>query len=134
MIVMHVPAAKRIELLTREYSQFPESELLESVAKIRKRLGGQNVKRASDAIERGDFETCARICLDYYDKSYGKGTRYRSQREHITDIEVADPHAGDVTQQLMDWADRMAEFDSEQDEPIQAIARRGEPESRRVQT
>ena len=103
MIVINVPLEKRVELLTTEYSCFAKSELVESVEKIHKRLGGLNVMQAIAAIESGDFATCVKICLAYYDKTYG-GPKYRDDRPAIQEVEVQDPLDKQVAKQLIDLA------------------------------
>lgn len=103
MIVINVPLEKRVALLTTEYSCFAKSELIESVEKIRKRLGGLNVKQAIAAIESGDFATCVKICLAYYDKTYG-GPKYSDNRASIQEIDVPDPLDKQVARQLVDVA------------------------------
>ncbi len=104
MIVMNVPVTRRVEFLTREYSQFAPGELVASVHKIRKRLGGQNVNQAVAAIERGDFARCVEICLAYYDKSYGRGSKYLEQRTTVTSVDVGDPQDAALTDRLIQWA------------------------------
>ncbi len=104
MIVMNVPLQRRVQLLTQEYSQFPACELVESVEKIRKRLGGQNVNQAVAAIEQGNFDRCVEICLAYYDQSYGQGSKYLSHRTDVRELTVDDPHHPDVTRALIEQA------------------------------
>ncbi len=104
MIVINVPLEKRVELLTTEYSCFAKTELIESVEKIHKRLGGQNAQLAITAIEQGDFATCVKICLAYYDKSYG-GPKYSENRRALREFDVCDPRNGDVAMQLVEIAD-----------------------------
>jgi tRNA 2-selenouridine synthase len=53
------------------YAGANKKDLIDSFEKIRKRLGGQNVKQALKFIEEGDFGSAAMIALHYYDKSYG---------------------------------------------------------------
>jgi tRNA 2-selenouridine synthase len=90
MIVTAVPLRRRVELLTAEYSRFSADELIASVEKIRKRLGGQNVQRAIEAIRTNAYEECVEICLAYYDKSYG-GSKLFGERSLIREIDVPEP-------------------------------------------
>jgi tRNA 2-selenouridine synthase len=62
--------AVRLPRLVREYSGFPTEQLMESVMKISKRLGGTRTNDAAMAIENGDFAKAAEITLEYYDKAY----------------------------------------------------------------
>jgi tRNA 2-selenouridine synthase len=60
----------RIPRLLREYASFPPEQLVASVMKISKRLGGDRTREGLEAIRNGDFATAIRITLEYYDKSY----------------------------------------------------------------
>ncbi len=60
----------RISRLVREYGIFSNEELIPAFERIRKRLGGDNVKLAIEALNSGDISTAASIALRYYDKSY----------------------------------------------------------------
>ena len=101
---MAVPLEKRISLLTAEYGDLPADDLIESVQRIRKRLGGQNVQAAEKAIRDGNIRSAVEICLAYYDKSYGQGRKYLQDRSLVIEVPVADPHESEVTGQLLDAA------------------------------
>jgi tRNA 2-selenouridine synthase len=60
----------RLPRLVRDYSLFPAEDLIESVRRISKRLGGDRTTDAVKAIETGDFARAAEITLTYYDKAY----------------------------------------------------------------
>ena len=61
---------RRLDHLLEVYGDLDLSGLAGSIQKIRKRLGGQHVKAAVEALEKSDFRTAARIVLQYYDKTY----------------------------------------------------------------
>jgi len=63
---------RRLDHLLEVYGDLDLSGLAYSVEKIRKRLGGQHVAAALEALEKQDFRTAARIVLQYYDKTYMK--------------------------------------------------------------
>lgn len=63
----------RIKRLTREYTNCNPQLLIDSVNKIAKRLGGDNVIKAIKSIEEGHFEEAVGISLYYYDKAYQYG-------------------------------------------------------------
>ncbi len=71
---LDVPFENRVERLVREYDQFPKEELIAAVEKIKKRMGGQNVKAAIEAYEKGHVEDATAIALRYYDKAYQHAT------------------------------------------------------------
>ena len=61
---------ERVQILVEVYAGFDAVELSESFVKITKRLGGQHVKTALEALANDDFSTAAAIALRYYDKAY----------------------------------------------------------------
>lgn len=73
MTVLDVPDEVRIRRLLREYGGFPVPDLEAATLRIAKRLGGQHVARALQALHTGDLETWMRVCLQYYDKTYSYG-------------------------------------------------------------
>ncbi|MCH7226334.1 tRNA 2-selenouridine(34) synthase MnmH [Haloferula sp. A504] len=67
---VEVPDEDRVQHLCDGYAGHPPTLLAERVEAIRKRLGGDRVKEAIEAIETGDATTACRIVLAYYDKTY----------------------------------------------------------------
>lgn len=86
-IFMDVPSDVRIGRIMKEYGEMDIEYLTECFRKITKRMGGQNVKAALEAIENGDIRQAAKIALDYYDKGY-KNSVY-SQRDLSTIHEIS---------------------------------------------
>ena len=74
LIEIDVPFEKRVERLIKYYACFPKEQLMESLEKIRKRLGGLAVKNATAAYEAGDLASATGIALKYYDKAYNHAT------------------------------------------------------------
>lgn len=70
VILLDIPKNLRIERLVKEYAVFPLTELREAVLKLQKRLGGDNLKKALQALQQNDFHTVADTVLTYYDKAY----------------------------------------------------------------
>lgn len=70
MVFIQIPQAKRVAFLVKAYGQAPLDDLQQSFQQIRKRLGGQHVKRAIAALEAGNLAEAATIALTYYDKTY----------------------------------------------------------------
>ena len=73
LIAVLMDIKTRIPRLSAEYSTLPKTDLIASVQKISKRLGGDNTREAIMAIERDDFEQAIEITLKYYDKAYMYG-------------------------------------------------------------
>ena len=60
----------RLEHAVSVYGHFEPVELKACFSRIQNRMGGQHVKAALEAIDRGDIRQAASLALDYYDKTY----------------------------------------------------------------
>jgi tRNA 2-selenouridine synthase len=78
-----LPMEERLNYLVKEYGLFSKQQLIEATQRIGKRLGGQHVKRAIEAIEGDDNKTAFEICLVYYDKTYNYGEGQRTKEKII---------------------------------------------------
>ena len=82
---------RRVEHLIEVYGELPHEQLADSVERIKKRLGGQHVTEAIDALERGDLKTTTEIVLKYYDKTYSKAAesmpRALTQQLPVNDLD-----------------------------------------------
>jgi tRNA 2-selenouridine synthase len=90
-IIMDVKT--RMPRLLREYSEYPREELLASVRKISKRLGGDNLHESVESIESGNFRRAIEITLNYYDKAYMFGLKRRPERN----ISYVETDTDDIT-------------------------------------
>ena len=71
LIHLEVPLDIRIQHLVDQYADGDNlEELRESFNKIRKRLGGQHLNAAMEALANNDLARAAEIALVYYDKAY----------------------------------------------------------------
>jgi tRNA 2-selenouridine synthase len=77
VIRLEMGAKLRVERLVVDYSKYPKEQLIESVNKIEKRIGGQNANKIVAAIEAEDFHTAIDMVLGYYDKTYNYGLTKR---------------------------------------------------------
>ena len=75
--VLDWPLEKRVEFLCSEYIA-PAEVIRENLHAIRKRLGPERHKRATEALEQNDRAEICRIILDYYDRAYGHGLSQRN--------------------------------------------------------
>lgn len=73
-----IPKTERAKHLVDEYTGENDALLAESIYKISKRLGGQNVKDSISYLEQKNYFEVALIALHYYDKSYHKGLSSRN--------------------------------------------------------
>ncbi len=78
VIFIDLSIEERAKRLVKEYAEFEPESLESAVLRISKRLGGQNVKDALQAIKMKDFSKAASITLLYYDKAYLNGLEKRS--------------------------------------------------------
>ena len=77
VIALIMDVKTRMPRLLKEYSTHSAEELINSVQKISRRLGGDKTKEAIESIETGDFTKAIEITLDYYDKTYLYGLKQR---------------------------------------------------------
>jgi tRNA 2-selenouridine synthase len=101
--VMEQPKAWRIQRLIRHYAHFPKHDLVAAFNRLRKRLGGQHLKAALEALERDDFATAAEIALFYYDKAY----RYYGERREakvVATLTAPSPDPKEIALALLNLA------------------------------
>ena len=94
------PLEWRVEHLVENYARYPKDQLEGSFNRIRKKLGGQHLKAAVEAMEKDDFAAAARIALVYYDKAYHHYGERREARVVAT-VKAVSKHADEVARQLM---------------------------------
>ena len=91
---------ERVRFLVEDYGSSQPDDLLQSILKIERRLGGERTRRASQAVLSGDLETACDIVLDYYDQTYGHGLSRRKPAS-ITRIDVTEMQDQQVVQMLL---------------------------------
>ena len=69
-VFIDLSPAARVANLMEDYGDLSPEKLCESVQAIRKRLGFDLAKNATEAIESGQIKTAIEIVLDYYDRTY----------------------------------------------------------------
>lgn len=74
-IIMDVKT--RIPRLMEEYSGYPIEDLIASIKRISKRMGGDDSGEAVRQVEAGNISKAIEITLKYYDKTYLYGLRKR---------------------------------------------------------
>lgn len=79
VIALMMSIETRMPRLLEEYTTFPAEEIMASVIRISKRLGGDRTREAVDALRKGDYPTAIRITLEYYDKAYHYGLSKRPE-------------------------------------------------------
>ena len=80
VIAIIMTVQTRLPRLIKEYSAYPKEELISSIEKISKRLGGDNTKEAITELEANNFSRAIEIILNYYDKTYMYGLKKRTEK------------------------------------------------------
>jgi tRNA 2-selenouridine synthase len=83
VIALMMSIDTRMPRLLREYTSFPVEDIIASVMRISKRLGGDRTREAIEALKCGDYPTAIRITLEYYDRSYHYGLSKRPEGQVI---------------------------------------------------
>lgn len=78
VLSLEIPSSERVKFLLEEYGYFPAVDLKSSLLKIQKRFGGNNTKKAIQAIDDNNIEEAIKLVLEYYDKSYKFGLSKRN--------------------------------------------------------
>lgn len=73
----------RIKHLLDDYGDLDKQELKTALIRIKKRLGGNNLKDALIALDNEDYRTVVDISLTYYDKAYIYGIDLRTEVKKI---------------------------------------------------
>ena len=102
---MEVDRATRARLAHADYADLDVSEMVASIGRITKKLGGQNAKAAIAAIQVNDKAACCEILLDYYDRLYLAATK-RGTREVCHNVSVENPETIEAAHRLIAAADK----------------------------
>jgi hypothetical protein len=95
--------------LVKEYGLFSTDLLELSVKKIAKRLGGQNLNAALEALSQNNLAEVAGAALNYYDKAY----RFSLERK-IASVKLARNPTGIAWRKLPDFISKMEEYVAKQ--------------------
>ena len=82
VIRLDVPRPDRTDRIVRGYDPAHNEFAAEGINRIQRRLGGENHKRALEALDAGDYTRVTDILLDYYDKAYTKQLAGRPDAVH----------------------------------------------------
>ena len=94
------PDAWRIRNLVDQYADFPREGLQAAFTRLRKRLGGQHLNAALEALEEGDYAAAARVALVYYDKTYAHYAA-RNEGRQIRRLMVQSPDPAQTADQIL---------------------------------
>jgi tRNA 2-selenouridine synthase len=73
-----IPFEKRLHRIVEEYGNMDKEKLIDSIIRIRKRLGNLETKNAINYLHENNTVECFRILLKYYDKWYLKSLHNRN--------------------------------------------------------
>jgi len=79
IVFIVIPFEERLKHIVQEYGNLDKEKVADAIVRIKKRLGGLETKMALQNLEAGDIESCFRILLKYYDRSYNKALNNRGQ-------------------------------------------------------
>jgi tRNA 2-selenouridine synthase len=79
LLILQRSLEERVEHLCEMYGREDEAMVRDAFNRIEKRLGGQNLKLALEAIDEGKKDIAARTALYYYDKTYSFGIEKRKE-------------------------------------------------------
>ena len=80
---LDIPFEERLDYIVKGYGNITKDKLVNSIIRIKKRLGGLETKTAINCLLEDDVKGCFAILLKYYDKHYQKGLY---SRENINSL------------------------------------------------
>ncbi|GAA4301545.1 tRNA 2-selenouridine(34) synthase MnmH [Compostibacter hankyongensis] len=86
---LDIPFPQRLDNLLQSYGNAGSAELEQAILRIRKRLGGLETQKATQALQQGDLKGCFRILLQYYDKYYRKSLSLRPDSAQVRVLQDA---------------------------------------------
>ena len=78
-----IPFEERLDYVVGSYGKLDKEKMVNSIIRIRKRLGGLETKSAINYLLEDDIKECFRILLKYYDKYYLKGLNNRVNGQEL---------------------------------------------------
>ncbi len=103
--LLEVSIQRRIKRLLAEYGRAKSEVLQESFKRIGKKIGGQQVNEALQALAEGDLTTAASIALRYYDKAYALDLKEKAPAQLQTVVAKRE--------EAMDYAQKIIELINE---------------------
>ncbi len=102
LINIQRPFEQRVQILIDTYVHDSKDDLIASFQKIKKRLGGLQLKEALDALEQNDLKTAAAIALRYYDKTYQYNLE-KNKAPEIYNIDFGKNEENAIVEQLLNF-------------------------------
>lgn len=102
VIKLNFPVKQRIEFLISKYTS-DDTALIDSIEKIKKRLGGLDTKNAIEAVKNKNYALAAELLLKYYDKAYEYGLSKREEKT-VFPLELEDMFDEEVCEKIIQKA------------------------------
>ena len=80
---LEIPFEERLNYIVATYSVFDKKDLVTSIMKIQKKLGGLETKNAINFLLENNLKECFSILMQYYDKLYTKGLYNRENIQSL---------------------------------------------------
>jgi tRNA 2-selenouridine synthase len=104
IIKIEVPLRRRVQQLVEGYAAYPKTDLVDAFTRLQKKLGGQHLKAAVEALDADDYARAAEIALVYYDKAYQHSIDRKTRCPLILPHPVEDQSAEEIAAELIDLA------------------------------
>ncbi len=105
-LIVEVPLSTRIDHLVAVYASANDEILKEAILRIEKRLGKTRCQSAIQAIDQGQYDQAAEICLYYYDKAYNRALEQKSLAL-VSDLTLSNVEPTQAAQLLIQRADAL---------------------------
>ncbi|MCC6370987.1 MAG: tRNA 2-selenouridine(34) synthase MnmH [Bacteroidia bacterium] len=95
MVYLQVPFEARLDYIVEDYGKFEKEKLINALLRIKKKLGGLELKNAINFLLEEDTKSCFAILLKYYDKLYLKGLQnneFKSRTITYIESDTIDAH------------------------------------------
>ena len=83
LFFLDIPFEERLLQIVENYGSYNKNDLVDSIMKIKKRLGGLETKNAIDFLMDDKVNECFSILLHYYDKLYNNSLYKRENHETL---------------------------------------------------
>lgn len=111
LVVLDIPRPCRVDRLVQDYADGNESQVLEAIGKIAKRMDGPVVREAIEAVKAKDAEKAADLLLEYYDKYYIRSLAKRKQ-DHLMKLTLDHGDAEEIARRAQQMkADLLKVYD-----------------------
>jgi tRNA 2-selenouridine synthase len=107
LLFVEIPKEERIKHLVNEYAACPKKDLIVSIERITKRLGGNNTEIAIQCIHENNFAEVANLSLGYYDKYYLRGLNNRECQDNIFTLKLSAVDHKQNTEKIKEYYDAL---------------------------